>query len=97
MPGLELIAEQSISLDKRTMMTTINFKNSADYADLTTVSRDLIKFAADASTKPAVYSTGMPVLNQQMSDATTKNFELIDETVLPLSLIVLATCHMELE
>ena len=89
-PDLHLLAESSVNSDNTTMLTTISYGKSATNKDITDNTKKLLEFTRSKSTSEVfVGVTGLFALFQEMVDATTTNFELIDATVLPIGLIIL--------
>lgn len=89
-PDLQLLAESSINSGNTTMLTTVSYGKSSTNKDITTNTKKLLEFTRSKST-PEVFVgvTGLFALFQEMVEATTTNFELIDANVLPIGLIIL--------
>lgn len=89
-PELKLLAENALSADNRTMVTTVNFVKSTTLNMIDATVKKLLEFANSHSTSDVtVGCTGQFALFTEMTDATTKNFELIDATVLPIAILIL--------
>lgn len=89
-PGFQLLAEQAVSKDGHTMVSTVSFVKSATLKKIDDTVVKLLEFAHSHSTAAiSVGCTGQFALFSEMSEATTKNFELIDATVLPIAIVIL--------
>ena len=86
-----LIANAAVSENNRTMISTVSFQKDFS-TDVNDITDDLLSFAEEhTSSEITVTCTGTLPLFREMSIATAENFEMIDGTVLPIAIIILAT------
>ena len=89
-PGLDLLARQSVSPDNSTLIMNIAFKKSTKLDDINHFIDKLIPFAEQQSSGGLkVAATGLFSLFRQMSLATEESFSTIDGIVIPIALVIL--------
>ena len=90
-PAYTLIANSAVSDNNRTMISTVSFQKEFS-TELDVIIDALLEFAEEhTSSDVSVMCTGTLPLFHEMSIATEENFVMIDATVLPIAIVILAT------
>jgi hypothetical protein len=89
-PGLQLLARQSVSPNNLTANINIGFKQSTTLNAINHFIDELIPFAEhQSSAQLSVAATGLFPLFRQMSVATEESFSTIDGIVIPIAMVIL--------